>query len=102
MESILTQLLTHRVGVILQITSIGFVAILKDQLDHCRPDDTEEFFIEDVSEPDISLVKIGARFDYKTGYRRTPSRKDRAAWLEFEGSSLHYDDRTLRFVGSLG
>jgi hypothetical protein len=88
MEDIKTEVLTHREGTILQLTSMGFVALLVDKLDTSRPDDTEEFILSDVSDPDLPLVRVGARFQHKTGWRTGPWWKSRASWLEFEGSTL--------------
>lgn len=86
-----TQLLACQTGEIKQLTSLGFVALMHDTQASGRPDDTEEFCLSDVSEPDRGLVKVGARFSYKTGYRfSTCGGKSRAAWLEFEGSSIPY------------
>lgn len=88
MEDIKSEVHTDQEGTILQLTSLGFVALMVDQLSTGRPNDTEEFMLSDVSDPDLPLVKVGAKFRYKTGFRIGPWWKSRAAWLEFEGSSL--------------
>lgn len=90
MQDIKTEVLTCRQGTILQLTSLGFVALMVDQLDPGRPQDTEEFPLSDVSDPDLPLVKIGAKFQHKTGWRKGSYWKHRASWLEFDGSTLKW------------
>ena len=90
MEAVKTEVLTHREGTILQLTSLGFVALLEDKLDPKRPNDTEEFLLGDVSDPDLPLVRPGAKFQHKTGWRIGSYWKSRASWLEFDESTLKW------------
>lgn len=61
---------------------------MQDRLYPDKPNDIEEFPLSDISEPDLPLVKVGAKFQAKSGYRRSAGMAYRAWWLEFEGSVL--------------
>lgn len=73
----------------MEVTSTGFTALLLDRRGQ-EGTSVEEFPLTDVSDPDVSLCVVGARFQYLTAYRVWPDRKYRAAWFEFEGSDLNY------------
>lgn len=75
-----------RRGKILQLTSTGFVAMMSE-LD--RPADSEELELDYVSYGDRELVKVGAVFTEKFGFRTTNhGGRSRVSWLEFYGSAL--------------
>lgn len=62
-------------GTVISVGDNEFVAVLRDLTDPSLPREEATFLVEEVPEPDLSLVSPGAIFYWNVGYETTPSRQ---------------------------
>lgn len=75
--------LLKREGVIVSVDDSGFTAKLVD-LEHDTVDEVAEFPIDEVSDDDKKLLKVGAVFYWNIGYRLLPTgQKERSSIIRF-------------------
>jgi len=67
--------LQHWRGTVVQISEDSFEAELSDQTDPSRPRESATFQMDELSEGDETLVKIGSVFNWHIGYELTSSRQ---------------------------
>lgn len=85
-------------GLVTEVDKDSFVAEVKKNLYAIGPRERVEFDLIEVSDADLGLLVIGARFYWTVGYRDEVGQRSRFSALRFQRLPLLSEDSTLMSI----